>query len=137
METFMMRIRYRFVALLATTLLTSGPGCGTGPKAPPVDSSLTEAKVSGTVSVKGKPASGGEISFNPSNNLRIVPTRTAQIGEDGTYSITTLTGLNEVSFGGAVATKNVGVGLVKKYIDVKQSDNKQDFDLLTDGSQSP
>lgn len=66
-------------------------GCGDGK--PWVDTSMTEATVSGTVAVKGIPATGGKILFNPSNAKRIVPTRIADIGPDGSYTIKTLTGI--------------------------------------------
>jgi hypothetical protein len=107
-------------------------GCGDGK--PWVDTSLTEATVSGTVSVKGTPASGGKILFNPSNAKRIVGTRTAEIGPDGSYTIRTLTGDNRVSFEGEVATKNIGVGLIKEYANVASGENHVDFDLMGQGS---
>jgi len=113
--------------VLAFTL----PGCGDGK--PWVDTSLTEATVSGIVTVKGKPASGGTILFNPSNSGRIVATKTAQIGPDGAYTIKTFTGVNQVSFDGEVASKNRGVGLLKESCDVARGDNKADFDLLGEG----
>jgi hypothetical protein len=106
-------------------------GCGDGK--PWVDSSLNEATVSGVVSVKGKPASGGTILFNPSNSGRIVPSRTAKIGPDGSYSVKTYTGINQVSFDGEVAAKNRGVGLVKEAVDVVAGENKANFDLLGEG----
>ena len=106
-------------------------GCGDGK--PWVDTSLNEATVSGVVSVKGKPADGGTIMFNPSNSGRIVPTRTAKIGADGSYTIKTYTGVNQVSFDGEVAAKNRGVGLLKEAVDVAAGENKADFDLLGEG----
>jgi hypothetical protein len=106
-------------------------GCGDGK--PSMDTSLTEATVSGVVSVKGVPATGGAILFNPSNAGRIVPTRSAPIGPDGTYTIKTLTGTNQVSFEGEVAKKNVGVGLIKDFAEVTSGENKKDFDLMGEG----
>jgi hypothetical protein len=106
-------------------------GCGDGK--PSMDTSLTEATVSGVVSVKGIPATGGAILFNPSNAGRIVPTRSAPIGPDGTYSIKTLTGTNQVSFEGEVAKKNAGVGLIKDFAEVTSGENKRDFDLMGEG----
>jgi hypothetical protein len=103
-------------------------GCGDGK--PSTDSSLTEATVSGKVSVKGEPATGGTILFNPSNSGRIVPARTAEIQPDGRYTIKTFTGDNQVSFGGDVATKNTGVGLLKEYASVASGENTIDFDLM-------
>jgi hypothetical protein len=114
-------------------LLAAVPGCDDG--TPPVDSSKTEATVIGVVKVKGVPAAGGEVVFNPSNRFRLVPARTATIGADGTYRVTTYTGGNEVSFSGEVASKNRGVGLLKQYVDVKSGENRADFDLMGDGAQ--
>jgi hypothetical protein len=101
---------------------------------PSVDTSQTEATVTGTVRVRGTPAEGGTILFNPSNSGRLVPTRSAAIGKDGAYTITTLTGGNQVTFGGEVATKNQGVGLAREYVEVKGGENHADFDLLSPNS---
>jgi hypothetical protein len=128
MPPFFSRIR---TSLAIVALAFCLPGCGDGK--PWVDTSLTEATVSGTVTVKGKPAGGGTILFNPSNSGRIVPTKTATIGPDGSYTIKTYTGVNQVSFEGEVASKNRGVGLVKEACDVVRGDNKADFDLLGEG----
>ncbi len=118
-----------FLALLTAAFL---PGCGEGK--PSVDTSMTEATVSGIVTIKGTPASGGKILFNPSNSERIVPTRTADIGADGSYTIKTLTGDNRVTFEGEIASKNSGVGLVKEYANVERGENHVNFDLLGEGS---
>ncbi len=118
-----------FVA--AVTLAIAAAGCGDGK--PWVDTSLNEATVSGIVSVKGKPADGGTILFNASNSGRIVPARTAKIGPDGSYTVKTYTGVNQVSFDGEVTAKNRGVGLLKEAVDVAPGENKADFDLLGEG----
>ena len=60
------------------------------------------------------------------------PTRSAPIGPDGAYTIKTLTGINQVSFEGEVATKNRGVGLVKDFAEIASGSNKKDFDLMGD-----
>jgi hypothetical protein len=121
--------------LLTTTVLSLTcvvlGGCGDGK--PSVDTSKTEATVSGTVKVKGKPAEGGVIMFNPSNSERIASTRSVQIGKDGSYKITTFTGGNQVSFDGDIAKQNQGVGLIKEYVDVKSGSNTADFDLMGEG----
>ncbi len=130
----MVRTRRRmwcFAVFLALLSLAVIQGCGDGK--PSVDTSLTEATVTGVVSVKGTPASGGTILFNPSNSGRIVPTRTAEIGPDGRYTIKTYTGDNRVTFGGEVASKNAGVGLIKEYANVESGENHVDFDLLGEG----
>jgi hypothetical protein len=122
---------------LAMTFLSLAtvPGCGDGK--PSVDTSLTEATVTGVVTVKGVPATGGTILFNPSNSGRIVPTRTAEIGPDGRYTIKTYTGDNRVTYGGEIAKKNMGVGLRKDYASVQPGENKFDFDVLGAGGSNP
>jgi len=128
----LMRLRSAFLLGSALLTLAACEGCGDGK--PSVDTSLTEATVTGVVSVKGTPATGGQIRFNPSNSGRIVPTRSAEIGPDGRYTITTLTGDNRVSFDGEVAAKNRGVGLMKEYADVKAGENHIDYDLMGAGA---
>jgi hypothetical protein len=130
----MIILRWRVLVVLAMTLPVAAfvSGCGDG--TPSMDTSLTEATVSGVVSVKGVPAAGGTILFNPSNAGRIVPTRTAPIGTDGAYTIKTLTGINQVSFEGEVAAKNRGVGLLKDFAEVTSGSNKKDFDLMGENS---
>ena len=90
----MIVLRRRVLVVLALTLpgVALVAGCGDGK--PSMDTSLTEATVSGVVSVKGVPATGGSILFNPSNAGRIVPTRSAPIGPDGTYTDRKSTRLN-------------------------------------------
>jgi hypothetical protein len=108
-----------------------GSGCDDRPA---VDSSMTEATVTGTVLVKGKPATGGEIRFDPANVDRLVGPRTAPIGKDGTYTITTLTGGNQIGFAGSVATQNPGLFRFRVYYEVRRGENKKDFDLLSDAN---
>jgi hypothetical protein len=117
-----------FLAFLSLAVIQ---GCGDGK--PWVDTSLTEATVTGVVSVKGIPAPGGTILFNPSSAGRIVPTKSAEIGPDGRYTIKTYTGDNRVTFDGEVASKNAGVGLIKEYANVESGENHVDFDLLGEG----
>jgi hypothetical protein len=126
------RVRYALLAFSSALLMAMNQGCGDGK--PSVDTSHTEATVSGVVYVKGKPAPGGTILFNPSNSGRIVPTKSALIAEDGTYTIKTYTGGNQISFEGEVAKQNRGVGLIKEYVDVKSGEQQADFDLMGDGS---
>jgi hypothetical protein len=116
---------------MALLLLPAAPGCDDGK--PYVDTSMTEATVSGIVKVRGKPAEGGTILFNASNSGRIVPHRTATIGKDGSYTLKTYTGPNQVSFEGELAQKDREIGLVKEFADVKSGNNAADFDLLGEG----
>jgi hypothetical protein len=114
--------------------LATATACGDGK--PYVDTSLNEATVTGTVSANGVPATGGSIHFNPSNSGRIVPTRSAEIGPDGKYTIKTYTGDNQVTYGGDVATKNRGVGLRRDFATVEAGENHFDFDVLGAGSKT-
>jgi hypothetical protein len=127
-------VRRRDITLLASTFLVCllSPGCGDG--TPSVDTSRTEAKVSGTVRVRGQLAEGGTIIFNPSNHQRIVPTFSATINKDGTYSVTTYTGGNQILFDGDVALKNREIGLLREYVEVQRGENTANFDLLSEGS---
>ena len=115
------------VSLTAATLVALGQGCSGTPS---VDTSLTEVTVTGVVKVKGKPASGGQISFNPSNRDRKVPAFTAPIGQDGNYTIKTYTGENMVTFGGEVAKAYPMLGMTKKFCVVTGGGQQKDFDLL-------
>ena len=104
-------------------------GCGSGH--PPVDSSLTEAKVRGVIKLKGKPAvGGGEVSFNPSNVERKVASFTAKIADDGSYELTSYTGGNQVKFSGPFLKSEPGLALTSRYCDLSSGENAIDFDLL-------
>ena len=122
----------RLCTVVGLVLACATAGCGDGK--PWVDKSMTEATVSGVVSVKGKPADGGTILFNGNSSGRSVPIRTAEIGPDGSYTIKAFTGVNQVSFDGKIAANNRGVGLVKEACDVTSGENKANFDLLGEGS---
>jgi hypothetical protein len=129
-----MKYMARSHILVSLTLLicSLGQGCSNGK--PSVDTSKTEAKVSGTVRVRGQLAEGGTIIFNPSNSERIVPTFSATINKDGTYSVTTYTGGNQILFEGDVALKNREIGLLREYVEVQRGENTANFDLLSEGS---
>jgi len=122
----------RFISMVvaaATTCLLFAIGCGEGH--PPVDSSKTEATVQGVVKLKGKPATGGgRIVFNPSNVERKVAAVTAEIKEDGSYSLKTYTGGNEVKFSGPFLKDEPGLALTSRYCELGSGKNSVDFDLL-------
>jgi len=88
--------------------------------------------VTGVVKVKGQPASGGQIAFNPSNRDRKVPPFSAPIGQDGSYTIKTYTGENTVTFGGEVAKAYPLLGMTKKFCVVTGGGQHEDFDLLSE-----
>ncbi len=114
---------------LAAVLAGLALGCDGRPS---VDSSMTEATVTGTVKVHGKPATGGEIVFNPANVDRPVGPRSAPISKDGTYTIKTLTGGNQISFAGSLAIENPGLFRMKQYYEVQRGESTKDFDLLAE-----
>jgi hypothetical protein len=125
----------KFGALIISFLTALALGCdGT----PPIDTSLTEVTVTGVVKVKGTPATGGQISFNPSNRDRKVSAFSAPIGADGSYTVKTYTGENEVRFAGDVDKAYPMIGMIKKFCIVNGSGQHEDFDLLSDADdQSP
>src|SRR5689334_20544731 len=89
-------MRRRIAVLVCATALAASWGCGDG--RPAVESSRSEATVRGTVRIKGKAATRGTVTFDPSNYLRKdVGARSARIAKDGTYSVTTLVGENTVT----------------------------------------
>jgi hypothetical protein len=120
-----MRCLRRCLAPFVVILAGIGLGCD---GRPPVDSSLNEATVTGTVLIRGKPATGGKIQFNPANVDRLVGAREADIGKDGTYTIKTYTGGNLIGFAGSVATENPGLFRYKQYYEVQPGENKKDID---------
>jgi hypothetical protein len=124
----------RCKALVLATLLAWSvvPGCSDGK--PYHDTSLNEATVSGVVKARGEPVTdGGTILFNASNSGRIVPTKSATIGPDGRYTVKTYTGINVVTYEGAVAKKYPGLGLRKDAAEVEKGENTLDFDVLGEG----
>jgi hypothetical protein len=75
-------------------LLLSGAGCGGATST----GSTTEATVTGKVTIHGKPATKGQVVFDPTNIDRPdAGVRQAEIGPDGTYRATTLVGSNSVT----------------------------------------
>jgi len=92
----MRRARARSIGLLWAACLATGGGCGEGK--PSATSSTREATVKGTVTVLGKPATKGRVTFDPRNiNRPDAVIRTAEIGKDGAYRVTTLVGPNTIS----------------------------------------
>ncbi|HWE39285.1 MAG TPA: hypothetical protein VG406_22235, partial [Isosphaeraceae bacterium] len=91
------RLPSRTVGLMSTaTVFVAVWGCGDS--APSTDTSSTPATVSGTITLKGKPATQGKVTFNPANvNRKTVPSATVDIGKDGSYKVSTLTGENTVT----------------------------------------
>jgi hypothetical protein len=119
---------HRLACLISVTggLLVATWGCGDQPS---VTSSTTEATVKGTVIIKGKPATKGKVVFDPANYRRKdVQARSAPINKDGTYSVTTLVGGNNVRVEGPEAEK-AGATYSSIDFDVKSGENTLDIKL--------
>ncbi len=124
-----MRPGQRWLAACTTTIALAAAvgGCGAQGK-PPVNSSTTEAKVTGKVTVKGVLAKKGVVTFNPANYLRKTEAaRDAPIRPDGTYEITTLVGENSVSVGGTGLPGETAYGFWT--YDVKGGTNTYDIEV--------
>jgi hypothetical protein len=97
---------------------------------PPANSSTTQARVKGRVTLAGKPLAAAEIRFNSANVLRkAAPTTTATIGADGRYEVTTLVGENTVTLGGQALRKNTRLQYTARTLDVKEGENTFDLSL--------
>jgi hypothetical protein len=82
---------------IAVAVMVAYSGCNEHAGAPPVSSSLEEATVKGTVRVRGKTVDNGTIRFNCANIRRPnAAPREARINKDGTYTLKTLLGENNV-----------------------------------------
>ncbi len=125
-----MTLKQRWVVVWITSgvILAVGWGCGDS-GTPHAESSKTEAKVTGKVTVNGVPAPKGAVLFNPANvNRKDVTSRSAEIRPDGTYEIMTLVGGNTVSAAGT-GIKGDGGGLSTVDFDVQSGTNSLDLDL--------
>lgn len=123
----MRNLLWRTAALLPAALLVVAWGCGEGK--PSVSTDTTEATVKGTVTVNGKPATKGEVVFDPANYLRKdAATRKTEIGAEGTYTIKTLVGGNTVRVLGPDAEK-VGSSYSSWDLDVKPGGQEFNIEL--------
>jgi hypothetical protein len=116
------------IGLITAASLWILAGCGSSP--PAVETSNTEATVKGVVKVGGAPAAEGEIVFDPANYKRKdASPRSAPIGKDGSYTITTLTGENQVKLGGSLARQKPIVARAQRSVDVHPGENTFDFEV--------
>ncbi|MFM7592921.1 MAG: hypothetical protein ACKO85_14130 [Isosphaeraceae bacterium] len=106
-------------------------GCGGG-QAPAVSSSKEEAQVKGVVSLQGKPLNNGRVLFSPVNIKRTdAQARQAQIGKDGTYSLTTLVGDNlvQIDCRELQLPKNRAIADTERSVVVKSGENVIDLKI--------
>ena len=106
-----------------------GAGCGFS-EVPSNSASETEATVHGTVTVRGKPARGGKLTFDPVNIYRkSAPVAKAEIGQDGTYQVRTLLGPNTVRISTPEIDRDGELAGSSAYIEVRGGDNTLDIPL--------
>lgn len=129
--------RFRENLLLARLSMTSAfamvmlVGCGGG-QTPSVSSSKEEAKVSGKVTLQGKSLNNGRVLFSPVNIKRAdAQPRQAEIGKDGTYSISTLIGDNlvQIDCKELQLPKNRAIADTERTVNVKSGDNLIDLKI--------
>jgi len=123
----MMSQTIRRIAVATAVALIFVVGCGQG--APAVDTGDEEVTVKGTVKVKGKNATKGEVVFDPSNVERKTGPKTAPIEKDGTYSIKTLIGKNQVTVRSPEVNRDPVLGRKQFEFDAKSGENTYDIDL--------
>jgi hypothetical protein len=126
-----MRGRLR-AACLSVVYLTAFGGCGEHAGAPPVESSMEEATVKGTVRVRGRPVSGGTIRWSAANiNRPKASDREVPINKDGTYAVKAFLGQNFVE----INSRELRTPALRQYNDdgqtamVKPGENTVDFDF--------
>ena len=112
------------LALVACGLASAGCEPSGGGR-PAVSTSKTEVNVSGTVTVKGQPVTGGRVIFDASNiDRKDVTPKTAEIGKDGKYSGKTYPGDNGVQ----VSVPGQGM-TYRQRREITEGDNTYDIEL--------
>jgi hypothetical protein len=106
--------------------LVACSGCG---PAPPGPAPSAEATVHGKVTIKGVPARGGRIYFDPTTVSRqSAPVASAEIRRDGTYTVRTWVGENRVNVETPETRKDPDLSVPEPF-DVKSGDNTLDVTL--------
>jgi hypothetical protein len=120
---------WRLAAGLAVAWLIACAGCGMGGPTAPGSGSIEEATVHGKVTIKGVPARGGRIYFDPTNASRqSAPVASAEIGKDGTYTVKTWVGENRVNVETPETRKDPDLSIPQPF-EVKSGDNTLDVTL--------
>jgi hypothetical protein len=118
---------YVLSAVACAAAVVSCGGCGGDSSA---SSSKAPATVHGTVKIKGKLARSGEIEFNPANvNRRDAAPASAKINKDGSYSLITLAGGNNITVTAPEIKKNPSLERPMPFVDVKAGDNAIDIEI--------
>lgn len=122
-------MRRRGVLGLILAVLVGTEGCGNS-DAPSVSGSLEKASVKGTVRVRGKAVTNGEVSFHASNiNRPNTPAVNAKIGKDGTYTAEPLIGENNVEVSCKELANHKNMMLIDNEQPVKIKSGEQILDI--------
>jgi hypothetical protein len=118
----------KLATILAASTLALAVGCGQG--VPSASTSSEEATVKGTVTIRGKAATQGQVSFDPANVKRPGEVaRTATIGHDGSYTVKTLVGDNAVRVTFPGMEKDRELGSFEQSFAVKPGENEYKIQL--------
>lgn len=123
--------RRNVCSLVASAALIALSGCGgnEAPKPAADNSPKSDATVNGTVTINGKAASRGRLTFEPLGPNGIpVSAQVTQVGKDGNYTITTKTGDNDVTISNT-GDAALDSGYNKTSIAVKPGTNTLNIDL--------
>lgn len=119
-------------AAMMMLLLAGCLGCNPLSGGPSVSGSSEEATVSGSVRIRGKPVGNGQVIFHCANVSRPdARPRLAPINDDGTYTIKTLVGENnvEVSCKELQAPKNSRYAEDQHLVVVQSGENAFDIEI--------
>jgi hypothetical protein len=118
--------RHCFGPAAAALALACG-GCG---EKPSVDSSTAQAKVTGKVTIKGKPMTAGSVRLDPTNYARPdIPPQSGEIKKDGTYEVSAYVGKNTVRVNGPAIDKFPELGYANQTVDVSSSGTTFNIEL--------
>jgi hypothetical protein len=90
-----------------------------------------EAKVTGKVTIKGKPAAKGKVTIEPPFvKGKLMPEKIVEVAKDGTFQATTYVGKNSITVSGTgVAEAESGGTYNKKSVEIKSGTNTVDLEL--------
>jgi hypothetical protein len=119
--------KWNLGALITTAALVAAWGCETKTVlAPPMG---PEAKVTGKVTIRGKPAAKGQVTLELTNDFSGKSRKVADVKADGTFEVSAVSGKNSVTVAGTGVASAEG-GYNSTTFEVKTGEtNKIDIDL--------
>jgi hypothetical protein len=114
---------------LAAVVLAAVCGCGGEEKAgQSTGGAKQEATVTGQVTIKGKPATKAKVTFAPLDSRGMPAGSNVAEVKDGSYSVTTQSGDNDVTITGT-GNAEVDATYNKKTVQLKPGANTENFEL--------